>query len=66
MSVELSEFVIAERSTAIAGEITFVVSNVGSAEHEFIVVRTDLAPDALPLLEDGSAANEAQLEIVER
>ena len=28
-------------------------------------MRTDLAPDALPLLEDGSAANEAQLEIVE-
>ena len=32
VSVELSEFVIeTERSTAIAGEITFVVSNVGSA-----------------------------------
>jgi uncharacterized cupredoxin-like copper-binding protein len=34
---------------ATAGKITFVVRNTGTARHEFVVIRTDLAPGKLPV-----------------
>ena len=38
-----------------AGEIYFLVDNLGPEHpHEFVVIRTDLAPDALPTIHDGS------------
>jgi uncharacterized cupredoxin-like copper-binding protein len=36
-------------STATAGDVTFNISNEGPSAHEFVVVKTDLAPDALPV-----------------
>jgi len=41
--------VVTESSTAPAGEITFSVTNDGPDDvHEFVIVRTDLDPGALP------------------
>jgi uncharacterized cupredoxin-like copper-binding protein len=55
VDVTLQEFaVIPAESSADAGEITFNVTNDGPNDvHEFVVIRTDLAPDALPTDENG-------------
>ncbi len=37
-----------------AGAVTFNIANNGSFTHEFIVVKTDLADDALPTKADGT------------
>ena len=42
-----------DSSTTSAGSVTFDVTNQGPATHEFVVFKTDLAPDALPLTNDG-------------
>jgi len=55
VNVMLQEFSITlDRDSAHPGNVTFDVSNVGEDEHEFLVIRTDLAPDALPTEENGS------------
>lgn len=56
VNVTLQEFnVIPDADSAAAGEITFNVENVGPDDvHELVIVKTDLEPDALPTLEDGS------------
>ncbi len=38
--------------TANAGEITFEVHNEGRRSHELVIIRTDLAADALPFTND--------------
>jgi uncharacterized cupredoxin-like copper-binding protein len=40
--------------TLTAGKITFNITNNGDKEHEFVVRKTDLKADALPLKDDGS------------
>ncbi len=48
VNVELGEwFVNADSASVTAGPITFDVSNRGGQTHEFIIIQTDLAPDAL-------------------
>ena len=42
------------RDTAKAGSVTFQIKNEGAMTHEFVVFKTDLAPDALPLDEEGA------------
>jgi uncharacterized cupredoxin-like copper-binding protein len=41
-----------------AGFVTFRVHNVGPSTHEFVVARTDVAADALPLRGSSLAVNE--------
>src|SRR5262245_49882356 len=41
--------VITSAKVVPAGKVTFVVSNVGKFEHELVVIRTNRAPDALPV-----------------
>ena len=55
VAVELQEFaVLPSQSSAPAGSITFEVENIGPEDvHEFVVMKTDLAPEALPVDEDG-------------
>ena len=50
-----------------AGTVTFRVRNQGPTSHEFVVVRTDLAPDKLPLQDDGLTVDEEKkgVELVE-
>jgi len=48
VNVALGEwFVNADGASVTAGSITFDVSNRGGQPHEFIIIQTDLAPDAL-------------------
>lgn len=49
----LSDFQIdLAETSATAGEVTFNIKNDGPSAHEFVVFKTDLAPDALPTIED--------------
>jgi uncharacterized cupredoxin-like copper-binding protein len=56
IDVSVHEFeVVPETSSASAGEVTFTVTNTGPDDvHEFVVVKTDLAPDALPTEANGA------------
>lgn len=47
-----------DQTTIPAGEVTFNVTNEGPSVHELIVLKTDLAPDALPLDKSGAAVDE--------
>jgi len=64
VQVELTDAFAIELSsdTAPAGEVTFDVRNTGALLHEFVVVNTDLAADALPV--EGAAVDETQLDIL--
>lgn len=55
VQVSLSEFRVApDRAVVSPGSVTFEVTNDGAEDHEFLVIRTDLAPDALPTEANGS------------
>ena len=62
VDVTLQEFaVLPATDSAPAGDVTFSVTNTGPEDtHEFVVFRTDLAPDALPTGEDGSVDEEGE------
>jgi uncharacterized cupredoxin-like copper-binding protein len=54
-----SEFKIElDKSSVAAGSVTFHVKNSGAIAHEFVVLRTDLPADQLPLAAGGATANE--------
>jgi uncharacterized cupredoxin-like copper-binding protein len=54
VKADLSEFKIGTDSAqAAAGSVTFAIKNGGSVVHEFVVVRSDLASDKLPLSAEG-------------
>lgn len=60
ISVDLKEFTVTPSSkTATAGSIVFNVKNAGAAVHEFVVIKTDLKADALPV--SGSTVDETKL-----
>ncbi|MBJ7348296.1 MAG: hypothetical protein JHC87_06980 [Thermoleophilaceae bacterium] len=59
VAVSMKEFSATPTPTnAPAGEVNFAVSNDGKLKHEFIVAKTDLAPDALPVDSDGRVDEE--------
>jgi hypothetical protein len=62
VDVTVQEFaVIPAESSAPAGDVTFDVTNEGPDDvHEFVVFKTDLAPDALPTVADGSVDEEGE------
>ena len=62
VDVTLQEFaVIPASASAPAGDVTFDVTNDGPDDvHEFVVFKTDLAPDALPTNEDGTVDEEGE------
>lgn len=54
IAVTMNEFTVsAAPDTGKTGRITFDVTNEGKVAHEFIIAKSDLAPDALPTNEDG-------------
>ena len=55
VKASLSEWAITiDRDSVAAGEVTFEVENQGPADpHEFVVLKTDLAADALPTKPEG-------------
>ncbi len=65
IAVALNEWALeVDEARAPAGKVTFDVANVGAVEHDFIVIRSDLAADALPTA--GDAVDETQVEVVGR
>jgi uncharacterized cupredoxin-like copper-binding protein len=62
VNVTLQEFaIVPSPATAPAGAVTFHVTNSGPNEvHEIVVIKTDLAPDALPTGADGAVDEEAE------
>lgn len=55
IDVSVKEFsVTLDAASAPAGLVTFRVKNNGTVTHEFLVIKTDLAPDALPTEDNGS------------
>lgn len=68
VDVTLREFAVEPaQSSAPAGEVTFEVRNEGPNDpHELVVIRTDLAPDALPTDDRGVVDEEAEgIEVVD-
>ncbi len=63
MSATLTEMAITLDATTVpAGEVTFNVANVGTVEHEFVIVATDLPQDQLPV-KDG-VVEEDELDVI--
>jgi uncharacterized cupredoxin-like copper-binding protein len=68
VEVTLQEFsVIPAQESVSAGEVTFDVENTGPEDvHEFVVIKTDLAPDALPTDENGVVEEEGEgMEVID-
>ncbi len=65
VDVAMSEWAIVPRQTSVkAGRVYFLVENTGPDDpHEFVIVRTDLAPNRLPV-KDGKV-REDQVKIVD-
>jgi uncharacterized cupredoxin-like copper-binding protein len=69
VNVELNEWnIIPNVSSVAAGDVEFVATNTGAIEHELVVLKTELAADALPVAggrvdEHGGAGIEAIGEI---
>jgi uncharacterized cupredoxin-like copper-binding protein len=58
VNASLGEYYIKlDKTTIPSGEVRFNVSNVGKIKHEFVVLKTNIAPDKLPL-KDGDANEE--------
>lgn len=68
VEVSLREFSIAPSVASVtAGTVTFEVTNDGPNDvHEFVVVQTDLAPDALPTDADGAVLEDGDgMEVID-
>ena len=60
VAVTLVEYkVVPVPASVPAGSVTFNAKNIGGATHELHVIKTDLAPEALPTKADGSVDEEA-------
>ena len=66
IGVTLADFSVtpAETSTA-AGDVTFDVTNDAEQTHEFVVIKTDLAEDQLPLDDQGVDEEADGVEVVD-
>ncbi len=61
VATKATEFRLSMPSTLSTGRHTFAFTNKGTAPHELIVFRTDLAGGALPVKADGSVDEEASV-----
>lgn len=65
LDVSLTEFVVGASVESVpAGTVTFNVTSDGGIFHNFKVVATDLAPDALPTDDATFAVDEDQVDVV--
>jgi hypothetical protein len=59
VNVVLEDFKVRQDAAVVpAGTVSFRIRGQGPTTHEFIVVRTDLLPDKLPLQDDGLTVDE--------
>jgi uncharacterized cupredoxin-like copper-binding protein len=64
--VRIKDFkVLTSSDSAPAGLVTLNVANTGPTTHEFVIVRTDLPDDGLPIGTDGLSVDEDGLEPVD-
>jgi uncharacterized cupredoxin-like copper-binding protein len=60
IAATVKEWQISLSSTTVAaGAVTFNITNAGDKEHEFVVRKTDLTSDKLPLNADGEVSEDA-------
>jgi uncharacterized cupredoxin-like copper-binding protein len=52
--------VVPAENSAAAGELTFDIQNDAEQTHEFVIFKTDLAPDELPTNADGDVDEEGE------
>jgi mono/diheme cytochrome c family protein/uncharacterized cupredoxin-like copper-binding protein len=65
VNVTLKEFTVTPDSSSVsAGAVEFHVTNGGAAPHNFRIIKTDLAPDKLPVA--NSQVDETQVNVVAR
>ena len=63
VNVSLIEWSVVPDTTSVAaGPVTFNATNDGVENHELVVIRSDLAPDALPVVE--GKVDEEQVEVI--
>ncbi len=66
VQVTLSEFKVVPTPDSIAaGNVTFAVSNTGTVTHNFHIIKTELAPDKLPIDSTGFAVDLTQVDAVQ-
>lgn len=66
VNATVTEFKIQTDSTkVVAGEVTFTITNKGATTHEFVILKTDLSPDALPKDADGGVAEGGSIALVD-
>jgi uncharacterized cupredoxin-like copper-binding protein len=58
VAVTEKDFRIDAPASISGGDVTFSVTNDGPATHEFVIVRSDLPSDELPIGSDGLSADE--------
>ena len=68
VDVTITEWIVAPFPGSVkAGTVTLNAFNIGGEEHELAIIKTDLAPDALPSKEDGSVDEaDAAIELIQR
>ena len=60
VNVTLREFTVGvDQARVPQGQVTFHVTNAGTVPHEFLVIKTDLAEDALPKTAEGAYQEDA-------
>jgi uncharacterized cupredoxin-like copper-binding protein len=65
VKVTENEFTITLAPTsASAGNVSIAATNTGAVAHEFVLVKTDLAPDKLPLTGDNTQADLSKVQTV--
>lgn len=61
VGVALTEWqIIPDVESVAAGSVTFNAENIGQEVHELVIIKTDLAPDALPANDDGKVDEEGE------
>jgi hypothetical protein len=67
VGMELDDFVIRpDQTRARPGTVTFLISNTGEVEHEFVVIRSDSPAAELPRLPEDAGVDESDLDVVGR
>ena len=55
VTVNLTEYIVSLAPESVpAGPVTFTAKNIGGTVHELVVIKTDLSPESLPTVADGS------------
>lgn len=67
VDVTLQEWAVVAPDSVAAGDVTFKVTNKGPEDvHEFVILRTDLDPGALPTDDTGTVTEEGEgIEVVD-